>query len=178
MQRANNSSSTFARKRRQHNQRGAALIMTLLLLLLMVGLSLAMVMSAGSDMFINSNYRNFRGSFFAADSGLNIARTDMMAQVMAAVPATFPPNVQPIPPGTDAAVLTYINTKYGSSYLPLTAGSAASSWPEQYKIDPDPLKTTFALVSCTIHNRNTTPTPPPCTAPAGTIKTYTYVYSY
>src|SRR5260370_37367680 len=103
MQRANNSSSTFARKRRQHNQRGAALIMTLLLLLLMVGLSLAMVMSAGSDMFINSNYRNSRGSFFAADSGLDIPRTGMMAQVMAAVPATFPPNGHPSAPCAAAA---------------------------------------------------------------------------
>src|SRR5258707_3452258 len=93
-------SPPFARRRRQHNQRGAALIMTLLLLLLMVGLSLAMVMSAGSDMFLNSNYRNFRGSFYAADSALNIARTDMMHQVMPAVPATFPPNGQPIPPAT------------------------------------------------------------------------------
>src|SRR5205807_6882826 len=68
----------FSNSTRHHdqNQRGIALITTLLLLLLMTGLSLAMVIAARSDMMINGYYRNFRGSFYAADSGLNIARQD------------------------------------------------------------------------------------------------------
>src|SRR5579859_3159483 len=107
-------------RRQQHrkDQSGIALLTILLLLLLMTGLSLAMVISAGSDMMINGYYRNFRGSFYAADSGLTIARQDMVNQVSAAIPATFNNTTQPIPNGTDGTVQTYINNTYGSSYHP------------------------------------------------------------
>src|SRR5215831_10740472 len=175
MLRAIHSSSKFARRRRQ-SQRGVALITTLLLLLLMIGLSLAMVLSSGSDMFINSYYRNFRGSFYAADSGLNIVRQDMMAQILKNVSATFGAGVQPIPPGTDAIVLNYINTTYGgTTFKQLSnSGQAASSWPEAYRIDP--AKTVFQIdpnpaIACTTDNNT------PCSAPVG-AKVFTYTYDY
>jgi Tfp pilus assembly protein PilX len=159
------------RRLRRDGERGVALATTLLLLLLLVGLSLAMTMSAGSDMFINNYYRNFRGSFYAADSGLNIVRQQMMVSIVAAVPPNFPPNVQPIPAGTEAAVLDAINKAYGANYLQLTnSGPAASSWPEKYKIDPT--KTVLSFVSCVTDNGSL------CTAPAANTTKYSYTYAY
>jgi Tfp pilus assembly protein PilX len=54
-------------RRKKRSQRGAALIIALLLLLLLTGMTIAMVLSTSSDMLINGYYRNFRGSFYAAD---------------------------------------------------------------------------------------------------------------
>src|SRR5258708_38178527 len=96
--------SSNSMRKRHKAQRGVALLTTLLLLLLMTGLSLAMVIAARSDMMINGYYRNFRGSFYAADSGLNVARQDMMNQITAAIPGAFNASTQPIPNGTDAIV--------------------------------------------------------------------------
>src|ERR1041385_3971575 len=87
----------LSRSKKSHNERGVALITTLLLLMLLTGLSLAMVLSVRSDMLINGYYRNFRGSFYAADSGLNAARTYIQNQVVAAIPASFGITQQPIP---------------------------------------------------------------------------------
>src|SRR2546429_9833861 len=87
---------------------GVALLTTLLLLLLLTGLSLAMVISVRSDLLVNGYYRNFRGSFYAADSGLAIARQDMVNGVLAAVPGSFSKTTQPIPAGTEASVVSYI----------------------------------------------------------------------
>ncbi len=72
MQREN--SQSLKRRRARQNERGVALITTLLLLMLLTGLTLAMAWSSRSDMLINGYYRNFRGSFYAADSGINIMR--------------------------------------------------------------------------------------------------------
>src|SRR5205807_7569962 len=111
------------------------------------GLSLAMVIAARSDMMINGYYRNFRGSFYAADSGLNIARQDMMNQIQAAIPATFNASAQPIATGTDTTVQDYISNTYGQSYQSITnSGPAATSWPEKYKITAS----SFTLAQCTV----------------------------
>ncbi len=56
---------------------------TLLLLSLMVAMTLAMVISVTSDSLITRYYRNFRASFYAADSGLNVARQYMLDQLEA-----------------------------------------------------------------------------------------------
>jgi Tfp pilus assembly protein PilX len=157
-------------RRHGKNQRGIALLTTLLLLLLLMALSLAMVMSASSDMMINGYYRNFRGSFYAADSGLAIARQDMMNQVAAAIPATFNATTQPIPTGTDGTVQTYMNNTYGSSYQPTTgSGASANSWPGKYKIT----SATFTLAQCTVLGGTGT-----CQAPAGAVTGYQYIYNY
>lgn len=157
------------RRQPRSTERGVALITTLLLLMLLTGLSLAMVLSVRSDMLINGYYRNFRGSFYAADSGLNAARAAMVNGVVAAIPPSFGITQQPIPPGTDAAIQTNINNTYGQSFKTFTGqGQAASSWPGSYKVTG-----TFALASCHVLGGSD-----PCTAPTGPVTGYTYVYNY
>ena len=152
-----------------NNERGVALITTLLLLMLLTGLSMAMVFSVRSDMLINGYYRNFRGSFYAADSGLNAARTAMTDGVIAAIPATFGITQQPIPAGTDATIQTNINTTYGQSSTAFTGtGQSAKSWPGSYKVTG-----TFSLANCTVLGGAGT-----CAAPTGPVTGYTYIYNY
>jgi Tfp pilus assembly protein PilX len=164
-------SRNFKSRRRQpgNSERGVALITTLLLLMLLTGLSLAMVFSVRSDMLINGYYRNFRGSFYAADSGLNAARTAMVDGVVAAIPASFGITQQPIPVGTDGNIQTNINTTYGQSYTTFTgSGQSASSWPGSYKVTG-----TFALANCSVLGGAGT-----CAAPTGPVTGYTYIYNY
>ena len=161
-----------SRRRKGQKERGVALITTLLLLMLLTGLSLAMVFSVRSDMLINGNYRNFRGSFYAADSGLNAARTYLQDQVVAAIPASFGVTSQPIPNGTDGTIQNNLNTQFGSGYSTYTQqGQAASSWPGKYqvtgtfKLDP--------LTGCTVLGGGGT-----CSAPTGAVTGYKYIYNY
>lgn len=162
---------TKKRQKDLRSEQGAALIISLLLLLLLTGMTVAMVLSTSSDMLINGYYRNFRGSFYAADSGLSIARQDMVNQVLAAVPVTFSASTQPIPAGTDAVVTSYINTTYGANFRSLNQGQAASSWPEQFKIDTT--KTSLTLASCNVVGGSGT-----CAAPTGAVTGYQYIYNY
>src|SRR3989442_8705746 len=123
------------KKIKRYGQNGAALVIALLLLLLLTGMTVAMVLSTSSDMLINGYYRNFRGSFYAADSGLSIARQDMVTQLLAAGNTKFNGTTQPIPAGTENTVKTLVNTKYGAAFQSLNAGQATSSWPEKYMLD-------------------------------------------
>ncbi|HWZ42514.1 MAG TPA: hypothetical protein VNW97_03515 [Candidatus Saccharimonadales bacterium] len=167
------SSKSFSLRTR-HRQRGVALLTTLLLLLLLTGLSLAMVLSVRSDLLINGYYRNFRGSFYGADSGLNIARQTMVNQILGAIPATFTNTTQPIPPGTDSTVQNYITSNYGQSYQPVTGageGQAVNSWPEKFKI----ASATLSLANCTVTGGNVGST---CAAPSGAVTGYQYIYNY
>src|SRR5882762_3095022 len=151
---------------RLSTERGAALITTLLLLLLLTAMSLTMVLSVSSDMLINGYYRNYRSSFYAADSGLNIARQSMVSGILAAVPATFSATVAPIAPGTDAAVQANILSYYGQN-TSLNSGQSKNSWPESYKISAASL----ALVT-------TPPQPIVSTDKNGNITAYQYTYNY
>src|SRR6478672_3711954 len=134
MQRATNK---FQKRRRaRQDERGVALITTLLLLMLLTGLTLAMAWSARSDMLVNGYYRNFRGSFYAADSGLNVVRQAAINQFSPGVglPTTFAAGAAPIPTGTEATIASTINTNF-ASYTALTGtgkGQAANSWPGQF----------------------------------------------
>jgi len=159
------------KKIKRHGQNGAALVIALLLLLLLTGMTVAMVLSTSSDMLINGYYRNFRGSFYAADSGLAIARQDMVNGILAAVPASFSTSVQPIPAGTEASVVSYINITYGANYQTLNQGQAAGSWPAKYKIDTT--KTSLVLSSCSVVGGDGT-----CGAPTGAVTGYQYIYNY
>src|SRR5260221_6641075 len=108
---------SFIRSRKRQpkqDERGVALVTTLLLLMLLTGLTLTMAWSARSDMLINGYYRNFRGSFYAADSGLNIVRQAALNQFQGGVglPATFAAGVQPIPPGTEVAIAATVNAAF------------------------------------------------------------------
>ena len=59
------------------NERGVAMVIMLLILSLTTALGVGMYVSANSDLMINGFYRNFHGSFYGADSGLNIARAQL-----------------------------------------------------------------------------------------------------
>src|ERR1017187_5858645 len=73
------------------NSRGVALITSLLLLSLFTVMTLSMVIATTSDTLIDGYYRNARGSFYAADSGLNAARQYLMSQINSAIPTTYIP---------------------------------------------------------------------------------------
>jgi Tfp pilus assembly protein PilX len=110
------------------------LVLTLLILTLVTALSLAMVISFSSQTLIGGYYRNFRGAFYAADSGLNIARQQVMAQIVPSVPATF---TLPATGPTATACGTVGSVTIGSTYAALTAlntGTAGNSWKENFKI--------------------------------------------
>ena len=68
----NGEQSSASRAYRRSGARGVALITTLLLLALLGAASVAMVLLVSSDTMINGYYRNYRGSFYAADSGVNV----------------------------------------------------------------------------------------------------------
>lgn len=75
------SSSNWRLKRAMRTQRkdarGVALVTTLILLALLGALSVALSLLVSSDTMINGYYRNYRGSFYAADSGANIVVESM-----------------------------------------------------------------------------------------------------
>ena len=172
------------RRRSGKDERGVALITTLLLLMLLTGLTLTMAWSARSDMLINGYYRNFRGAFYAADSGLNVVRQAAINQFTpgAGLPATFTAGAAPIPAGTEAAIAAAINASY-AGFTPITGsgqGQAANSWPGQFKL---PTANSFQLspVSCTVIG---TPAPAPgkpawsCTNLPPNTTQFTYIYNY
>src|SRR2546430_11356436 len=87
------------------DERGVALVIMLVILSLTTALGLAMYVTTNSDLVVNGFYRNFHGSFYGADSGLNIARAQLLNQLVASVPATFavPPIANPTTVATNAA---------------------------------------------------------------------------
>jgi len=118
---------------RKH-ERGIALIVSLILLMLLTALAMTMYVAVNSDMLINGYYRNFRGSFYGADSGLAIMRQEIANKLIASIPATFDATTQPIAPGTETTVRTTLNTLYGgSTYTPITTGQAGS-WPAKFQV--------------------------------------------
>lgn len=150
--------------------RGIALVLTLLLLGLFSILGLAMVLSTSSDMLINGYYRNYRGSFYAADSGLAIARQQLMNQIVALVPAVF--TTPPLTSTSAATVQTFITTTYGSAYTTLNTDQAASSWGESFEISA----VSFTQAACTVTASGSTPAGPCATDTNATA--YQYIYNY
>src|SRR5476649_2531350 len=135
MQREN---SKFQKRRRaRQDERGVALITTLLLLMLLTGLTLAMAWSSRSDMLINGYYRNFRGSFYAADSGINIMRQSMTPLFLptgAMYPTAFIVGTNPLPsPQTETNVMAAINGPYAAGTVAGSGnGTSGMSWPGKY----------------------------------------------
>lgn len=173
-----------SRRRGTRQQRGVALITSLILLLLMTAMGTAMYLSVNSDMMINGYYRNFRGAFYGADSGLNIARQDLAVQLENKVTTAFDTTTgQPIAAGVEAAVISYINSTYGAAYQAVNANSA---WPSKYQVNlvdsPGFATNGLQLLDCTVtggdkgatctnHPFNPDPTVPKLTA-------FNYRYRY
>jgi Tfp pilus assembly protein PilX len=148
--------------------RGFALVFTLLLLSMMSLIALAMVLSSSSDMLINGYYRNARGSFYAADSGLNIAREQLLEQILAQVPPTFAPN--PIPTNAAATALSTVLNIYASP-TSLNAGQAGNSWTEKFVL---PNTNTCPAAFSIAPNSPTTTSYDSNNNPNG----YQYIYNY
>jgi Tfp pilus assembly protein PilX len=156
-------------------QQGMALVTTLLLLTLLSAVTLGMVLAASSDELINGYYRNMRGSFYAADSGLNIVRQDMLNQLVASVPSTLPnPTVEPISDSAAGGIVSSINSSYGSSNTSLNSGQAAGSWPAGYKITA----VNLSEANCTPSGPDVPTGTTVCPPPTGSATHYTYTYSY
>jgi Tfp pilus assembly protein PilX len=161
------------RRRARQDERGVALITTLLLLMLLTGLTLAMAWSSRSDMLINGYYRNFRGSFYAADSGVNIMRqalTPIFQPGGAAYPGAFVVGTNPLQQAqTETLVMNTINTAYGTGKVTGNGtGNAANSWPGSYTANLQ-----FTQLSC-VTDAGLACIPFPATAKGAT---YTYGYT-
>jgi|SRR5882672_4003384 len=124
----------------QHS-RGVALVTALLLLSLFTVMTLSMVIATTSDTLIDGYYRNFRGSFYAADSGITTTREYMLQQIMSNIPPTYTVanGAPPIPANvpdvgtTRGTVMTNVIANFGT-YQSVT-GTQAASWPGSFQID-------------------------------------------
>ena len=119
--------------------RGVALIITLLLLFLLSVIGLAAVVSTSSDLMINGYYRNYRGSFYAADSGLNMGRQAIYTyfNTPTNAPSTWP-TLQSVATSAGGnlatSAATYVNNLYGSTSTSLNTGTAANSVPSSFQV--------------------------------------------
>jgi len=149
---------------------GAALIISLLLLILMSILGLGMVLAVSSDVWINGYYGNYRSSFYAADSGLNIVRQQLTNKMLLNVSTTactsWGPGggpgaactSYPISNATTAAstVLASVLSTY-SSFIALKDGQSAQSWPGNFALSS---QSTFVPVSSPTANCGATSAAP------------------
>ncbi len=173
------------KNRESRSSRGIALVTALLLLSLFSVMTLSMVIAVNSDTLIDGYYRNFRGSFYASDSGLNAARQYLANQIQAAVPGTYVPSTTSGPPTlstTPAQMLTNLessSTGFGANQSIL---GAQTSWPGSFKVDTTAANTWILCAPGT-----GCPSTPPCTPlpqcntagsdfSAVTQLTYTYPY--
>lgn len=147
--------------------RGVALITTLCLLALLSAASLAMVLLVSSDTLINGYYGNYRGSFYAADSGINITvgavQTAILASAKDSVNPPLPQNA--VPPAVVAAY-----TQFEGGYFVV---GDPNSWNEQFKVIANPGGAPV-LGTPTV---TSVPNPVDPKNPADLVWTYTYPYT-
>jgi len=152
---------------KSENQNGVALLTTLLLLMLLTGMALAMMMSVRGDLLVNGYYRNYRGAFYAADSGLNIARQQMYNQLQAdigAIPSGYTPSSGPPLTVTEYQALQSAGAVF-SSWQPIAGtgqGMAAGSWPAQFEITNSQVSPQIMTVTCGALRARGTFTPATC----------------
>ena len=119
-------------RNKHRNSRGVALVTALLLLSLFTVMTLSMVIATTSDTLIDGYYRNARGSFYAADSGLNAARQYLINQFNASVPNPYTAfsTTVPVTAGQETTILAgLVNTSTGFGSYQSIDGSQTSSWP-------------------------------------------------
>ncbi|HEY2820826.1 MAG TPA: hypothetical protein VGJ06_07270 [Candidatus Acidoferrum sp.] len=126
----NRPSPSKVRSLRRRNERGITLITTLLLLLLLIGMSLTMVLAVSSESLINSFYGRYRGSFYAADSGVAAGRQQIMNLLGKNVTPGFNPATQPISNATSAA--SNAGSGVAGSYTNFTNVNTTGSWQERF----------------------------------------------
>jgi hypothetical protein len=136
------------------------------LLFLLSVIGLAAVMSSSSDLMINGYYKNYRGSFYAADSGLNMARQAISTYFNNNAPATWPTtqSAATTAGGTLATSAgTYVTGLFGNSYSLNGQGQAGNSVPAS-----------FTIITATV----SLPTQPSGTQTSGNYTQWSYVYNY
>ncbi len=165
--------SPSQRRQGRKSQRGVALVITLLLLALVTVLSLGMVIALSSQTLIGGYYRNFRGSFYAADSGLNIARQQLKGLLVAGLPTAWaaPPIANPASLASN--VLSTLASSYGSSTT-LNSGTAGQSWAENFTITNSSLALAPNSPTITSYDTSTGTCTPVLPCPNG----FQYIYNY
>ncbi len=169
--------------------RGVALIISLMLLTLLSVMSVIMVLTVSPDMMINGHYGNFRGSFYAADSGLNMARQQLVNQIQTQLSTTACtgwggtggcttlPLVSSNAGTVIANLLASTSGGYGA-FGSLNMGQAASSWPENFQIvNTTSCPSTFTLPT-TNSGGGANPTAMVTNSQTGQVTTYQYQFSY
>ena len=165
------------RSSRSRNEQGITLITTLLLLLLLIGMSLTMVLAVSSESLINSFYGRYRGSFYAADSGVAAGRQQIMNQLSGYVTPGFNPANQPIANATGAAS-TVANT-VSTSYSGYTNVNSSGSWQERFLMKN--VSVTFPVGGCQVQGGDPAVPGPAatCANPYHTkVPITAYVYSF
>jgi Tfp pilus assembly protein PilX len=137
------------RANRRAPARGIALVYTLLILMLLMVLSLGMVIALSSQTFIGGYYRNFRGAFYAADSGVNTVRQFMVNSITSAVPGTITIGSTPLLASGASAIATNANSTYGS-WTSINNGQGANSWPGQFELNSSN-PPTLVQTACTLN---------------------------
>jgi Tfp pilus assembly protein PilX len=175
------------RKRQTQQPRGIALVTVLLLLSLFTVMTLSMVIAVTSDTLIDGYYRNFRGSFYASDSGLNAARQQLANQIYnTAISSTWSASsgtpTLAVSPTTMLSNLENTSTGFGSNQSIL---GSQSSWPGSFKVDTTSANT-WVICQPGSSGCATSPTPscsptPQCSTPGSSLAgitqlTYTYPY--
>jgi Tfp pilus assembly protein PilX len=175
-----NEFTTLTLKRRE--DRGVALVTALLILMLFTVMTLSMVIATSSDTLIDGYYRNARGSFYAADSGLNAVRQALLNDInnndipTGYVPSSGAPHL--VITNALPSDITGTSAGFGSyqSILGSSSSGSAASWPGTFKID------TTTDGGTTISMANSASNPAVCNAPSTTPITTTidcvYTYSY
>jgi Tfp pilus assembly protein PilX len=164
--------SNKVRSSRWQNQQGITLVTTLLLLVLLMGMSLTMVLAVSSESLINGYYGRYRGSFYAADSGVAAARQQIMNNLSADIPPGFNPATGPIANTTTAgtAAQTAITAAFGG----FTPVNTANSWQERFKITNVAVPAPNTTITCTPIGGTTTN----CAAPGATVASPVTGYKY
>src|SRR5438552_615565 len=157
-------------------QQGVALITTMLLLLLLTAMSLTMVLTVSSDMLLTGYYGNYRGSFYAADSGLNVARQQIITSLNGSIPANFNPSAGPLPSTAGSTAASSISNAGGWGTI-----STAYSWPEKYKVTAQ-VPAVGQPIICAPQGGTTTncasPYAQPSDAATSPVTSYTYKIPY
>jgi Tfp pilus assembly protein PilX len=182
--------NNHGRKTGNKRNRGVALITALLLLSLFTVLTLSMVIATTSDTLIDGYYRNARGSFYAADSGINAVRQYMINQLTSDVPIPFTTFSAPITSAQENAILTTIgSSSNGFGGYQTILGSQTSSWAGKFQVvynsgcattGGSGCPTYMTLpANCTVHyTSNTLPLPTCYNAGNGSATWYQLSYPY
>ena len=174
-------------KTENKRDRGVALVTTLLLLSLFSVMTISMVIATTSDTLIDGYYRNARGSFYAADSGINTVRQYMINQLSTDVPSPFTTFSTPITSTNETAIMTAIgNSSSGFGAFQSALGSQ-TSWPGKFKVVYNSACATTGgsgcptymtlPANCTVHYTSSAGTIPTCYA-AGNGSATWYQLSY